>query len=267
MIEVTFKDKTVWIIGASSGIGKALSIDMAKHNANLVLSSRNIEELEKVRTTCLQYTENCSVIPLDLEKNADYNPIIDDIIKIYNTIDYLILNGGVSQRSLAIETPIKIDRLLMEINYFGYISITKNVLPTMVKQKSGHIIVVSSIVGKFGFPLRSAYSASKHALHGFYETLRAEQKQNGICITMVIPGRIRTNISYNAILKDGSRHNRMDDGQAQGLSAESCSKQVIRAIRKNKKEVAIGGKELHMIWIKKFLPFLFYSFVNKNQPK
>lgn len=264
---MTYKDKTVWIIGASSGIGKSLSIAMAKLNANIVLSSRNIEELEKVRVSCLQHTEKCSVIPLDLEKNADYNPVIKNVIEKFNTIDYLILNGGISQRSLAIETPIDIDRLLMEINYFGYISITKSVLPTMVKQKTGHIVVVSSIVGKFGFPLRSAYSASKHALHGFYETLRVEQKQNGINVTMVIPGRVRTNISYNAILKDGSRHNKMDDGQAQGISAESCSEQIIKGIEKNKKEVFIGGKELHMIWIKKFLPFLFYSFVNKNQPK
>lgn len=264
---MTFKGKTVWIIGASSGIGKALSIDMAKLKANIVLSSRNVEELEKVRSTCLLYTENCSVIQLDLEKNADYSSNVNEVLETYNTIDYLILNGGISQRSLAIETPINIDRLIMEINYFGYISITKSVLPAMVKQQSGHIIVVSSVVGKFGFPLRSAYSASKHALHGFYETLRAEQKRNRINITIIIPGWVRTNISYNAILKDGSRHNQMDDSQAQGISAESCSKQIIRAIKKNKKEVTIGGKELHMIWIRKFLPFLFYSIVNKIHPR
>lgn len=262
-----FKGKTVWIIGASSGIGRALAIDMAKLQADLVISSRDVEELEKVREVCLQHTKRCYIIPLDLEENTYYNPQVKEVIRLYNTIDYLILIGGISQRSLVFETPIEIDRRLMEINYFGNISLTKVVLPHMIEQKSGHIIVVSSIVGKFGFPLRSAYSASKHALHGFYETLRAEQKQNNINITIVIPGRVQTNISYNAVLKDGSRHKQLDDGQAQGISAESCSKQIINAIKKNKKEALIGGKEIWMVWIRKFLPFLFYSFANKIQPK
>lgn len=262
-----FKNKTVWIIGASSGIGRALAMDMAKLRANLVLSSRNAEELEKVREICLRHTEHCSVIPLDLEESSGHAPKVKEVVKKYDTIDYLIVNGGISQRSLAFETPLEIDRKLMEINYFGNISITKAVLPHMMEQKSGHIIVVSSIVGKFGFPLRSAYSASKHALHGFYETLRAEQRENNIKVTMIVPGRVKTNISYNAILKDGSKHKQLDDGQAQGISAESCSKQIIRAIKKNRKEVLIGGKEIAMVWIRRFLPFLFYSFATKIQPK
>jgi len=262
-----FKGTTVWIIGASSGIGKALSIDMAKRKANLVLSSRNLEELETVREICLQFAKHCTVIPIDLEKNDNYNPLVKQVIALYNTIDYLIVNGGISQRSLVFETPLSIDRRLMEINYFGNISITKAVLPYMVNQKSGHIVVVSSIVGKFGFPLRSAYSASKHALHGFYETLRAEENTNNINITIAIPGRVQTNISYNAVLKDGSKHKQLDDGQAKGISAESCSKQIIKAIVKNKKEVLIGGKEIWLVRIKRFLPFLFYRFASKIQPK
>jgi short-subunit dehydrogenase len=264
---MTFKGKLVWIVGASSGIGKALAIDISKHKAKLILSSRNVKELENIKNICLQHTEYCTVIPIDLEKNTDYSPKVNEVVSLYNKIDYLIVNGGISQRSLVFETPLSIDRRLMEINYFGNIAITKAVLPTMISQKSGHIIVVSSIVGKFGFPLRSAYSASKHALHGFYETLRAEQKQNNIKVTIIIPGRVQTNISLNAVTKDGSLHKQLDDGQAKGISTESCSKQIIIAIMKNKKEALIGGKELWMVWIRKFLPFLFYSFVNKIQPK
>jgi len=259
-------NSTVWIIGASSGIGKALAVDMAKLQANLIISSRNVNELEKVRDDCLVYTKNCIVLPLDLENNKSYSSEVDEVIKRFNTIDYLILNGGISQRSWLSETPLSIDRKLMEINYFGNISITKSVLPYMIKQKSGHIIVVSSIVGKFGFPLRSAYSASKHALHGFYETLRAEQKSNNINVTIAIPGRVNTNISKNAIIKDGSSYKKMDNGQAQGISAQSCSKQIIKAIKKNKKEVLVGGKELTMVWIRRFFPFLFYRFATKIQP-
>ena len=262
-----FKNSTVWIIGASSGIGRALAIDMAKLQADLVISSRDVVELEKVREICLQYTEHCSIVMLDLVENTDFNPQVNEVIQLYDSIDYLILSGGISQRSFASETPISIDRRIMEVNYFGNVSLTKAVLPYMIEQKSGHVVVISSIVGKFGFPLRSAYSASKHALHGFYETLRAEQKQNNINITIAIPGRVQTNISYNAVQKDGSQYKQLDDGQAQGISVESCSKQIIKSIKKNKKEALIGGKEIWMVWIRKFLPFLFYSFANKIQPK
>ncbi|OQX78504.1 MAG: short chain dehydrogenase [Bacteroidetes bacterium 4484_276] len=260
---MNFKGKTIWIIGASSGIGKALSVDFARQKARLILSSRNVDELETVKGMCLNFTDDCSVIPLDLEDNSDYTPLVAEVINRYNIIDYLIVNGGISQRSLVHETPLKIDRRLMEVNYFGNIAITKAVLPKMIRQKSGHIVVVSSIVGKFGFPLRSAYSASKHALHGFYETLRAEHKNDNIKVTIAIPGRVRTNISYNALKKDGSRHQQLDQGQAQGISVESCSMQIINAIKKDKKEVLIGGKELFMVLIRKYFPSLFYYIINK----
>jgi short-subunit dehydrogenase len=235
--------------------------------AKLVLSSRNVEVLEDLKRSCEEFTEYCMVIPLDLEKNAEFDVIVSKVVQKFQTIDYLIVNGGISQRSLIKETPMNIDRRLMEINYFGNIAITKAVLPQMIKQQSGHIIVVSSIVGKFGFPLRSAYSASKHALHGFYETLRAEHKKDNIKVTIAIPGRVQTNISYNALKKDGSPHQQLDDGQANGISVEKCSREIIHAIRKEKKEVLIGGKELFMVWIRKYLPFMFYNIVTKIDSK
>lgn len=260
---MNFKHKTVWIIGASSGIGKALSIDFAKQKAKLVLSSRNINALEELKKKCLEYTAECYVIPIDLEKNTDYKNKTEEVIQKCKSIDYLIVNGGVSQRSLIAETPLELDRKIMEINYFGNIAISKSVLPQMISQKAGHIIIVSSIVGKFGFPLRSAYSASKHALHGFYETLRAEHKNDNIKVSIVIPGRVKTNISLNALKKDGSQHQILDHGQAEGISSEVCSRKIIKAIQKNKKETLIGGKEIFMVYIRTFLPFLFYKIVNK----
>ncbi len=264
---MAYINRTVWIIGASSGIGKALAIDLAKQKANLIISSRNIHELNKVQNECLLHTNNCEIVPVDLSQPSDYKKETKNIIDKFTTIDYLFLVSGVSQRSIISETPIEIDRKIMEINYFGNISISKAVLPYMINQKSGHIIPVSSIVGKFGFPLRSAYSASKHALHGYYETLRAEQSHNNIKVTIVIPGRVVTNISKNALLKDGTNYKKMDDGQANGITSESCSKQIIKAVNSNRKEVLIGGKEIAMVWIRRFLPFLFYRFANKNQPK
>ncbi len=264
---MNFTGKTVWIIGASSGIGKALAMDFAKMKAKLVLSSRNVEVLETLKESCLEFTGPCSVIPLDLEDSSNFDSAVSKVIQKYSSIDYLIVNGGISQRSLIKETPMSIDRRLMEINYFGNIAITKAVLPQMISQQSGHIVVVSSIVGKFGFPLRSAYSASKHALHGFYETLRAENKKDNIKVTIAIPGRVRTNISYNALLKDGSQHQELDDGQAGGISVGSCSRQIIKAIKRQKKEVLIGGKELMMVHIRNYFPFLFHHIVNKIETK
>jgi len=262
-----FNNKTVWIIGASSGIGKALALDFARLKSKLVLSSRNIDTLEKVKESCLKFTADCSVVPLDLEENSSFDEIVNKVIKRNKTIDYLIINSGISQRSLVSETPISIDRKLMEINYFGNIAITKAVLPQMLLQQSGHITVVSSIVGKFGFPLRSAYSASKHALHGFYETLRAEHHKDNIKVTIAIPGRVKTNISFHALKANGSAHQQLDDGQATGISPESCSKQIIKAIKKEKKEVLIGGKELTLVHIRKYLPFLYYNIANKTELK
>ena len=171
-----------------------------------------------------------------------------------------------SQRALIKETPLELDRKLMEINYFGNIALTKAVLPYMLAQKSGHIVTVSSIVGKFGFPLRAAYSASKHALHGFYETMRTELKADNIRVTIAIPGRVKTQISVHALLKDGTSNNKMDEGQATGISAEKCAADIIKAIKKNKKEVLIGGKELLLAHIHRFVPGLYYRIVDKVKP-
>ncbi len=257
-------NKNIWITGASSGIGKALAIEISKYKPTLILSSRNNNELLKTKNICEKNGAKCFIQLLDLSKPHEIKQIADTIINKFDKIDILINNGGISQRSLAEETNINIDRNIMEINFFGNISLTKAVLPNMIKNKSGQILTVSSIVGKFGFPLRSAYSASKHALHGFYESLRAEvEKKHNIKVKIIIPGRIKTNISYNSIQKDGTKYNKMDEGQEKGMTAEKCAKKIIKAIKKNKKEILIGKKELIMVYIRIFFPRIFYNIVNK----
>lgn len=260
---MNFKNKVAWVIGASSGIGKAVAIEFAKLGSIIIISSHEKEELEKVKLECENIGAECFVQVLDLANQSNFEEITNIIINKYNRIDILINNGGISQRSLIKETSLDIDRKLMEINYFGNIALTKAVLPQMIKQNEGSIVTLSSIVGKFGFPLRSAYSASKHALHGFYETLRAEHKKDNLNVTIAIPGRVRTNISYNAILKDGTPNNKLDDGQKNGITSEDCAKQIIKAINRNKKEVLIGGKELLMVHLRRFLPSVFYRIVSK----
>jgi len=258
-----YKDKVVWITGASSGIGEALVYELAKQKAIIVISSNQQDELDKVKLNCDKLQAECFVKFLDVTNSDKINIAATEIIAKYERIDVLINNAGISQRALVIETPVEIDRKIMEINYFGSVMLTKVVLPYMIKQQSGYIAVTSSISGKFGFPLRSAYSAAKHALHGFFETLRSEVHDHNIKVLIAFPGRVQTNISIHALTKDGTPHGKMDEGQSTGISAEKCAKQYLRAIEKDKKEILIGSSELLMVYIHKFFPRLFYKLARK----
>ena len=262
----SFEGKVIWITGASSGIGEALAYEWSKLGAHLILSARRESELERVKAACAHY-ELCTIAPLDLSKQEDIETLADRLLRQFGAIDILVNNGGVSQRSLVIETDVSVDRRIMEVDYFSGVVLTKKLLPAMVAKGNGHIIAISSIVGIFGFPLRSAYSAAKHALHGFYETVWAELHTQGIRVTVVCPGRILTDVSLNALTKDGSPHGEMDHGQANGITAETCARKIIKAVRKNKKEVYIGKKDLLMIYFKRYIPWLYYRLVSKVQPK
>lgn len=263
---MTFQNKNIWITGASSGIGEALAFEWSKQGAQLILSGRNIEKLEAVKTICEKNGAKCHVIALDLTNPESITAAIKTAKEAVKTVDILVNNGGISQRSMSIETPIEVDRTVMETNFFGAVSLTKQILPTMVKNGGGRIIVISSVVGKFGFPLRTAYSASKHALQGYFDSLRAEMTPDNIKVTMVSPGRISTNISLNAVDKEGKNHGVMDPGQANGMPADVCAKKIISAVRKDKKDILVGRKELLMVFFRKFIPSLYYKMASKVNP-
>lgn len=263
----TFANKVVWITGASSGIGEALAHEFAKHNSKLVLSSRRKEELERVKTTLKLDDDRVLILPIDLADTSKANEYAQEVISKFGRIDILINNGGISQRSLTKDTPIEIDRKIMEVNFFGTIALTKSVLPIMLLQKNGHIVAMSSIAGKFGFYFRSAYSASKHALHGFFESLRMEIYKDNVNVMIVCPGKIKTNISINAIKGDGSTHNKMDESQAKGVSAEECAKQILKGLENNTEELFIGGKELRGVLVKRLFPKLFSKLIRKQKPE
>lgn len=258
-----FKDKVVWITGASSGIGKALAILLSNQGARLVLSSRDEEKLESIKGE-LKNPDQHKVFPLDLENSEGFSEIAHNVFNTMGRVDVLINNGGLSQRSIASETPLEIDRRIMEVNYFGNIALSKALLPFFHKQKSGHIVVISSIAGKFGFFLRSSYSASKHALHGFYESLMLEEEKNNIGVTIACPGKINTNISVNALNSKGTSHGVMDHNQETGMSTEDCASQLLKAVLKGKKEVLIGNKEIKAVILKRFLPNLFWKIIKKQ---
>ncbi|MFN3343969.1 MAG: SDR family oxidoreductase [Flavobacteriales bacterium] len=259
-----FHNKVVWITGASSGIGEELAYAFSGNGARLVLSARRSSELERVRNACAN-PENVFILPLDLEKQEEFPVLVSKVILQFGSIDVLVNNGGISQRANASETPMEVDRRIMEVNYFGSIALTKAVLPQMKLQGGGTIIVMSSIAGKFGFYLRSAYSAAKHALHGFYESLRLEEEKNGIRVTIVCPGKINTNISLNALSKDGNAHGVMDHNQETGMPADECAKVILRGVSAGKEELFVGGKELKAVTLKRFFPRLFGKIIRKQK--
>ena len=261
-----FQGKTVWITGASSGIGEALAYEFAKYDTKLILSARRKEELERVAANCRKLGSEAHVYLLDLSISAQITETSEHILQAFSHVDFLVNNGGISQRSLVIETPVEVDRQIMEVDFFSGVTLAKSVLPSMEKRKFGHIIVISSITGLFGFPMRSAYSAAKHAILGFYETLWAEMHENGINVTIACPGRIRTNISYHALTKDGKPHGVMDHGLNEGLSAEQCARKIMIAVQKKKVVAYIGRKELLMVYFKRYVPWLFYKLVSRVQP-
>jgi dehydrogenase/reductase SDR family protein 7B len=257
-----FKDKIVWVTGASSGIGEEIAVQMAEKGAKLILSARNAARLEEVRSSLKG--QGHLVLRLDLEESSCFEDKVKSVIAEYGRIDVVVNNGGLSQRSTASNTALEIDRRIMEINYFGNIALTKAVLPYMQAQKSGHFVVISSISGKFGFFLRSAYSASKHALHGFYESLLLEEEGNGIGVTLVCPGKINTNISVNALNGAGETHGILDHNQETGMTVQDCVSQLLRAVQANKKEVYIGNKEILAVKIKRYFPALFWKIIRKQ---
>lgn len=260
-----FKDKVVWITGASSGIGEALAYEFASQGALLVLSARRAEELERVKRNC-HGRDHHMVLPFDLNHTEKAPELAAKIIEKFDRIDILINNGGVSQRATAVETSIELNRKIMEVNFFSAVALTKAVLPFMLERKQGQIVVMSSIAGKFGFYLRSAYSAAKHALHGYFESLRLEVENDGIAISIICPGKIRTDVSINAVTATGEKHNEMDPSQDRGMDPVRCAKQILKAVLQKKEEVLIGGKEVKAVTVKRFLPSLFNKIIRKQKP-
>ncbi len=258
------KGKVVWLTGASSGIGEALAYALAKEDVKLVLSARRVDELNRVAANCKIPTTDFLVLPLDLEKTEEFEPKKDKVLEKFGRVDVLINNGGISQRSLAIDTPVEVDRMLFEVNFFGTVALTKTLLPVFMSQKNGLIVTVTSAVGKFGSPWRSGYSASKHALHGFFDSLRAEMFSDNLKVLLVCPGFIQTDVSVNALTETGKKLGTMDTATAKGMSAEACAAKIITAIKGGKEEIFVGGvKESVGIYAKRFAPKLLSFMLTK----
>ncbi|HHX30976.1 MAG TPA: SDR family oxidoreductase [Bacteroidales bacterium] len=256
-------NKTIWITGASSGIGEASAYQFAKEKANLILTATREDKLKEVQQKCISLGAQCHILPYDLSDLENIDELTVKAISAFGNIDIAFLNAGISQRSKTLDTSFTVDEKIMSVNFFAPVKITKRLLPKMIENGGGTIAVTSSISGKFGFPLRSAYASSKFAVYGFFETVHAEYYNDNIRVVMVCPGRINTNISYNALEADGTKHAKMDSGQQGGMSAQKAAIKIVRAINNRKPEVLVGGKELIMVYIKRFCPSLARKLVRK----
>lgn len=258
----------VWITGASSGIGEALAKEYAKQGCQLVLSARREAELERVKQACLKLGAKKSdvlVLPLDVTEHETMAEKVFAVTAHFKTIDVLINNAGISQRSLCLETDLSVYKTLLDVDVLGQIALTKQVLPVMVKQGSGHIAVTSSVAGKVGVKWRTGYCAAKHAVMGFFDALRAEVAQYGIQVSTITPGFIKTDVSKNAVVGDGGNFGVDDDDIKNGMDVNKCAQVIVKQMNKGTKEIAVGeGLSLLALKLKRFFPNLLFKMVEKK---
>ena len=255
-----FSAKVVWISGASSGIGEALAHEFHQRGASVILSARREAQLQQIKN---EVDERMAILPMDVSRIDELQDKYEQAKDFFGDIDILVNNAGISQRSLVINTSLEVDKRIMQVNYFGNIALTKTVLPSMIGRGSGRIVVISSVAGKLSTAQRSAYSASKHALHGFYDSLRAEVAEHNIQVHMICPGYVQTEISVHALTSHGEPHGIMDENQKNGMPASQCAQKIIQAIRNNKKEFYVGGKEIYFASIRRLFPSLYFRIIER----
>lgn len=259
------RNNVIWITGASSGIGEALAKELIKKEAILILSARRSEELERVKNECGEaHGAKIHLLPFDVTDMENLSGIVEKAWNIEQRVDILINNAGVSQRSLAKDSIPEVDKKLFDVNYFGPVCLTKYLLPKLLEKGAGHLVVISSIAGLVYTPMRSTYSATKYAIEAFFNSLRSELVQTGVSVTIVNPGYIKTNISYNALDGSGNKFNKQSQGQAKGIPADVCAKKIVKAIAQQRNSIHIAGpKEKFGVFMHRFFPSLYAKLITK----
>ena len=261
-----FQGKTIWLTGASSGIGEALAYALSHQGAHLILSARRAAELDRVKKGCA-YPEKVDIVPIDLSSPSSVEQAIHHCQIHYTCVDMLFNNGGISQRAEALDTDMEVVRKMMEIDFFSNIALSKAVALRMKENGGGHIIITSSLMGKWGFFLRSGYAAAKHALHGYYDSMRMEVEKYNIRITLLTPGFIASDISKHALDNNGDATGEMDNNQATGMTTTECAEKILRGVAAGKTEFGIGGKELLGLKLRRFVPSVFEKILRKRSAR
>ncbi len=250
-----FKNKIVWITGASSGIGEALAYEFASKGANLVLSARRESDLRRVAQACEVHGGSVLILPFDMVELTLHPNQVEKVIQTYGRIDVLVLNAGVSQRSFVVDTQFDVYRRLFEINFFSIVHLVQQVITIFQQQKAGIFVPIASVAGRISTPRRAAYGASKHALIGFFDSVRAELHGYGIQVCTILPGYIRTDISLHALNEHGEKYGKMDPNQAKGLDPAMAAQKIVDAVSRGRNEFFVGGAlERFGLLVKQFLP-------------
>jgi dehydrogenase/reductase SDR family protein 7B len=237
------ESKNIWITGASSGVGEGMATVFHREGANLILSGRRQDELERVKAACTVGTGSVMLVPFDMTDAAARTAAAESVLEQFARIDILVNNAGIGQRSLALETFEDVERRIMEVDYFAPVALTKLILPCMIEQQGGQLIVTSSVAGKHAVPYHSTYCAAKHALHGYFDTLRVEHLADNIAVTLLVIAGIRSNVFQHALTGDGTEYGRSDWGDDVGMTAEECAERVVAAISEREPEVLISIEE------------------------
>lgn len=257
-----YKDKIVWITGASSGIGEGLAYAFSREGARLAISARRADELARVKAAC---QGEVLTVPFDMLDETGRVGAVDTVLAHYGHVDIMVQNAGISQRALAKDTALTVDRAIMELDYFAVVALTKLILPSMIARGRGRFVVTSSVAGKFGVPLRSAYSAAKHALHGFFETLAVECSPYNIETTLLVIAGVQTPIAKYALKGDGSLWGKVDDVQMQGMGVDECARIVLDGVARGKREINILSQSTgRYIFLKRFFPGLLHRLMVKT---
>lgn len=259
------KNKAAWITGASSGIGQAIAVEMARHGAEVIISARRLERLNQTAEMCRKHGGKVSILPFDLADTDNLKEMAEEAeTRMGRPVDILLNIGGVGMRGTALETDFAVARKVMDVDFWAAVELTRAVMPGMVKRGSGQIVALTGVLGKFGAPRRSFYSAAKHAMHGWFESLREETLGSGVEITMLVPGWVKTEISEQALEANGNPHGNMDPGQQEGITPEECAKRAMPAIIKGQAEQLIGGIECGGVYLNRLFPSLFKHFLRKR---
>ncbi|UQL96007.1 SDR family NAD(P)-dependent oxidoreductase [Acinetobacter baumannii] len=263
----TLQNKVVWITGASSGLGKALAGEFALQGVQVILTSRRFEELEEVRVGLLHPDQHLSVVA-DITNQQQVQEAYEQILKAKGRIDWLINNAGLSQRALIQDTTMETERAIMEVDYFSQVALTKTVLPTMLKQKSGRVVFVSSVAGLLGTQYRASYSAAKAAIHMWANSLRAEVSDQGVEVSVIFPGFVKTNVSFNALNGAGQPQGHQDEAIENGLEADVFAEQSVKALMQGQEYIVVGGtKEKLGVMVSRMSPKLLYKMIRKTKVK
>ncbi len=248
------RGRNVWITGASSGLGEALAHEFAARGARLLLSARRVDRLERVARDL--GSADVRVLPLDLAEVGALPARAKDALTHLGRVDVMVHNAGVGQRAAVTESTLEVDRKLLDVNFLGPVALTKALLPAMLATGSGTFVVVSSVLGLLSMKRRAAYCASKHALHGYFNALRAELHGQGVRVLMVCPGHIDSEFSRHALAGDGRPHGVDESGQRSGISPVACARQTLRALERGTDEIYPGSWESLGVYLNRLAPGL-----------